>query len=223
LVSDEILKQLTDAVVETDSERVKTLTTEAVKAGISPMDIIKQAIAPGLTIIGNKYNEGEAFMLDLMESGECSAAAMEILRPLLKSENADFFAGRVVIGTVEGDLHDIGKNLVIDMFEANVFEVIDIGIDVPPDKFIEAAIKHNADIVGASAIIGPVKYMQGKINEKLIEAGIRDKVKYIIGGWGVSDEWVKQVGADAFGDDAWDGAKKALQLMEDLKQERGGK
>lgn len=215
-----LFEQIKQAVLDEDENLVKSLVNKALEAKLPAYDILMKGLHPGLVVAGERYEKMQFFLTDLMLVGEITTAVMDIIKPYLKSEKAKT-SGKVVIGTVEGDIHDIGKNIVIAMLCGAGFDVYDIGIDQPSKKFAEKAMEVNADIVGASAILGAVKFRVREIHEELSNARIRDKVGLVCGGWGFTEEVARSFGADAVGDDAVDGLKKIEELVQRLKEKRG--
>lgn len=216
-----LFEQIKQALLDEDEELVEDLVNKALKAKIPSYDILMKGLHPALVAAGEKYEKMEFFLTDLMLIGEATKTVMDIIQPHLKAEKAEV-SGKVVIGTVEGDIHDIGKNIVIAMLSGAGFEVHDIGIDQPSKNFVEKAIEVNADIVGASAILGATKIRVKEINEELGKAGIRDNVGLICGGWGFTEEVAKNFGADAHGEDAVDALRKIEELTKWVKEKRSG-
>lgn len=215
-----LFEQIKQAILDENEELVIDLVKKALDARIPAYEILMKGLHPGLISAGEKFEKMEFFLTDLMLVGEATKAVMDVLQPHLETEKAEV-SGKVVIGTVEGDIHDIGKNIVIAMLSGAGFEVHDIGIDQPSKNFVEKAIEVNADIVGASAILGAVKFRVKEINEELKKAGIRDKVGLICGGWGFTEEVAKKFGADTYGEDAIDALRKTEELVKWLKEKRG--
>jgi len=214
----ENFKQLVDAVVNGNEETAKASAQKLMDSGVDPMEAIMKGVCEGLNIVGQKYEAKEYFYPDLVCGADAAMVAMNIIKPHIKKGTAEF-KGTFVIGTVEGDLHDIGKGLVATMVEANGFKVIDLGVDIPATKFAEAAKQHKANIVGASATLaGGVKMEQKKIQEELVAAGIRDKIGYIIGGVVSDAQWARTIGADAYGKDCVEAVKISLELMQKLRE-----
>jgi methylmalonyl-CoA mutase cobalamin-binding domain/chain len=182
--------------------------------GKAPMDIIEE-LRKGVTIIGDKFEKSEVFLTELIMGGEIFKEAMKILKPVLTKQNAKVNKiGVAVIGTVQGDLHDIGKNIFVSLMDASGFEVYDLGVDVPPEKFVEAIKNHNANIVGLSALLSAGLYVMKDTVKAIENAGLRKKVKILIGGGIAGEEMTKQmINADGFTDYASVGVKLAKELM----------
>ena len=210
---DTLLENNKQAVIDSDAETIPFLTEKAIKEGFEPLDIIDEALVAGMQVVGEKYECGEYFLPHLIISASGMKKAMEILEPHLQSRNQEIEkAGTVVIGTVQGDIHEIGKTLVATILSANGFKVHDLGVDVSIDKFIEAVREHNADVVGLSALLTTTMTVQRDILEALKEHGLRDKVKVIIGGAPVNKDWAEKIGADGFADDAM----RAVAVLKEL-------
>lgn len=194
---DEIQK----AVFEGNVERVKNLAESLVAAGEDPLAIIDDGLIAGMNIVGTRFKEGDMFVPEVMMCASAMNAGVDVVRPLVKGEDIKS-AGVIVIGTVKGDLHDIGKNLVCMILRSAGFEVIDLGVDIAPEKFIEAINKYNPKIVGMSALLTTTMPAMKETIETITEEGLREKVKLIVGGAPVSREFAEQIGADGYGDDA---------------------
>ena len=207
----EILEKLEAAINDLDDDEVNRLLEEGLKAGVPPMEMVLDGLNPGLTIIGEGFAKAERFMSDLVLAGDIMTAAMDILGPALE-KGGKGTGDTMVIGTVEGDLHNIGKRIVSAVFTGGGYRVVDIGEDQPASEFVKAAKELKACVVGAHATINPVKPYCKVIHEALAEAGIRDDMLFIIGGWEMTQEWCNEVGADAFGADALDGLNKVKML-----------
>ncbi len=206
------LDTIYDAVLDGDAKGATAAVEAALAAGESPSAILNDACIPAMAEVGALFEEGEKFVPEMLISARAMAAAMTILRPLLVEAGVKN-VGKVVLGTVHGDLHDIGKNLVGMMLEGAGFEVIDLGTDVPPQKFVAAVQEHQPDIVGMSALLTTTtKSMPATLNA-LAEAGVRDQVKVIIGGAPITDDFAKKIGADGFAADAGSAARAARALM----------
>ena len=218
----EILEKLKEAIVELDEEEVDRLINEALEAGVEPLSIIQDGLNPGLTIIGDGFQKQERFMSDLVMAGETMTEAMDKLRPIMESGGGPALE-TMVIGTIEGDQHNIGKRVVSAVFIGAGYRVVDIGENKPAEEFVKAAKELKATIVGASAILGPQKPYCKVVNQALIDAGIRDDVIYIIGGWGMTQEWCDNVGADCYGDNALEALHKVQMIRSGELPKRGSK
>jgi 5-methyltetrahydrofolate--homocysteine methyltransferase len=201
---EEILSKIREAVVNLDIDNIQRLCKEALEAGIPPYEIVMEGMSKGMEIVGEKYERNEYFLAELIMAGEVMKEGMNILEPYLKSGEVKKI-GKVVIGTVRGDLHDIGKNIVVTLLNAAGFDVVDLGVDVPPEKFVEAVKEHKPHIVGMSALLTTTMVEMENVIKALKEAGLRDKVKVIIGGAPITREFAEKIGADAAARDAVEG------------------
>jgi len=193
-------------------DEVTELTKEALDGGSSPQDILEQGLLAGMEVVGKRFKANEMFIPEVLRCAKCMHGAMEILRPLL-AEAGVKTAGTFVIGTVKGDLHDIGKNLVGMMFEGAGFEVIDLGIDLEPQAFIDALKEHKATLFGMSALLTTTMPKMGETINAIEEAGIRDQIKIMIGGAPVTAEYAKEIGADAYASNAASAVDKGKELL----------
>jgi corrinoid protein of di/trimethylamine methyltransferase len=210
----EILNQLQEAVIAGDPDQARQLTAQALGADIAPLVAIDQALNPGMQTVGDKYDCGDYFIPDLMMAAEAMKAAMEVLEPeLMAREEQRQILGTVVIGTVEGDIHEIGKSLVATMLGAAGFQVHDLGVDVPVGRFIEQVQETGADVVGLSALLTTTMRNQEAVLEALQEAGLRDQVKVVIGGAPASPDWAQTIGADAYAENANEAVGVVKQLL----------
>ncbi len=208
----DILKELADAVAEGEEELAVELTKKAVDAGLEPVEIINDGLTVGINVVGERFGAGEYFLPDLLLGAKAMEAGINILEPLMAGGEREFI-GRVIMGTVEGDLHSIGKNIVINMLKAAGFEVFDLGVDVPTSKFVEEIKRLNPDIVGISALLTSTMRKQQEIIEFLKEQGMRDKVKVMIGGAPISQSWADKIGADGYAEDAIGAVEIAKNLL----------
>jgi 5-methyltetrahydrofolate--homocysteine methyltransferase len=208
----DILKEVAEAVIEGDEDAVPELTRKALEAGIEPLRIINEGLTPGIEVVGDRFAAGEYFLPDLLLGAKAMEAGIAVLEPLLAGVNREFI-GRVIMGTVHGDLHSIGKNIVIMMLKSAGFEVIDLGVDVPTDRFIEKIKELKPDIVGISALLTTTVGKQKEIIETLKEEGLRDSVKVMIGGAPINQTWADQIGADGYAEDATTAVKLARRLI----------
>jgi len=200
------IAELRDKLVELDFEGAKKAAQDALDAGVSPQKIVTGGIGEGMNIVGQKFEKSEYFLSELIVAGEVAKEVTQLLQPHLKGTQLKKL-GKVVIGTVRGDLHDIGKNIVAMMLETAGFEVIDLGSDVPAEKFVDAVKKHNPDIVGMSALLTVTMTEMATVIQQMKDSGVRKKVKVIVGGAPLTDDYAKSIGADAFGRDAVQGAE----------------
>ncbi|MGI6406155.1 MAG: cobalamin B12-binding domain-containing protein [Syntrophaceticus sp.] len=200
-MSQEALKNVLDAVVEGEVEDVAEFTEKAVAAGVKPLDILNEGLVKGIEVVGERYATGDYFLPDLILGAKAMDAGIGIIEPLLTSEKREFL-GRVLMGTVEGDLHDIGKNIVMMMLKSNGFEVFDLGVDVPSKVFVEKVKELKPQVIGISALLTTTVDKQKEIIELLQEEGLRDQVKVIIGGAPINQAWSEKIGADGYGEDA---------------------
>lgn len=203
--------KLYDAIVDGNDKLAAAVTRQAIDAGVDPGRLISETMMPAMAEVGRLFEEEEYFVPELLLAGRAMKAGLVLLRPLLASSGAQS-TGRVVIGTVKGDMHDIGKNLVASMMEGAGFEVIDLGIDVAPETFIEAIREKKPQIVGMSALLTVTMPSIKATIEAITAAGVRDQVKIMIGGAPVTADYAREVGADAFGENASVAATIARRL-----------
>lgn len=212
-MSNVIFKKLTQAVLVGDMDGVPGLCKEAADAGIEPMAIITEGMAPGARAAGTKFSNGEYFLPQLVLAGEAMKAGLEVLLPMITAEAQAQAKGVVVVGSVEGDVHDIGKNIVAALLLANGFHVVDLGIDVPAADFIEKAKSEKADIVAMGSYMSTTLPQMSTVINALKEAGLRDQVKIMVGGAAVTQAFADKIGADSYGEDAAQAVEKAIQLV----------
>jgi len=208
----ENFKSVYQGVLEGDLEGVRESVGKAVQAGLNADKILKEGLIPAMTEVGRLFEEGEYFVPEMLVAARAMQGGLEILKPLLVEEDVKP-VGKVVIGTVKGDLHDIGKNLVAMMMEGVGFEVIDLGTDVPPDKFAEQVREKGADIVAMSALLTTTMTNMAAVIKAITEAGLREKVKIMIGGAPITDDYTRKIGADGYAQDASQAAKLALSFI----------
>ncbi len=213
-MTEELFKQMAQAVIDGDEESAADLAQQALDKGIDPLEAINQGFTPGMDVVGELYSSGEYFLPDLILGGEAMKAALGVLEPALQAAGQERkVLGTVVLGTVKGDIHEIGKALVGSMLSANGFLVHDVGIDVEADEFVAQAREHNADIVALSALLTTTMLHQREVIEHLSEAGLRERVKVMVGGSPVTQAWADDIGADGFAEDAANAAVVAKRLM----------
>ncbi len=212
--NERLFEAMAQAVIDGLPERARHLADEALRAGIDPLTAIEQGFKPGMDVVGDGFARGELFIPDLMMSGEALKAAIAALEPeLMKRKQERQVPGRVVIGTVQGDIHEIGKTLVATMLAANGFEVHDLGVDVSPQQFVDAVRQVNADVVGLSALLTTTLLNQETVILTLKEAGLRDRVKVIVGGVPASPEWAQEIGADGYAENATEAVAVVRKML----------
>ena len=213
-MSNDLLEKITASLIEGRPDETTDLTQQALEAGLEPLTIINDGLTVGMNIVGEKFQTGEFFLPNLVIAASGMNKAMEILEPELKSrKQAAESLGTVVIGSVAGDIHEIGKTLVGTMLSASGFQVYDLGVDVPNEVFISKVKETGAGILGLSALLTTTMTIQRKVIKELEEAGIRDKVKVLIGGAPISQEWADTIGADGYAEDAIGAVELAKNLV----------
>jgi corrinoid protein of di/trimethylamine methyltransferase len=211
---EELFEAMRQSVIDGDSAAASSLAEQALATGVPPLDAIDLGYVPGLSYVGQQFGEGELFLPDMMLAARSMQKALAVLEPELKRlATQRTVVGRVVMGTVKGDIHEIGKNLVGMMLSTSGFEVTDLGVDVPPERFVEAAREKNADIVGVSALLTTTMAGQRTVVESLAAAGLRPGVRVIVGGAPASQTWADEIGADGYSEDAIGAVSLARRLM----------
>jgi corrinoid protein of di/trimethylamine methyltransferase len=206
------LQPLYDAVLEGQAPTARSLVQQALDEGVGPQELLDRYLVPAMDEVGRRFEANEYFVPELLIAARAMKGALELIRPLLAESGAEP-AGRVVIGTVRGDLHDIGKNLVAAMLEGGGFEVIDLGVDVPPEKFIAAAQENQAQIIAMSALLTTTMPGMKTTLEAIRQAGMRERVKVMVGGAPVTQRYADEIGADGFSDNASGAVRVARELM----------
>ena len=212
MTRDELLTELYDRTLTGNAPAVLELTMRGLADGLGPETLLYEALIPSLEEVGARFERGDFFVPEMLIAGKAMAGALEILRPLLAETGAEQI-GTVVMGTVKGDVHDIGKNLVNIMFEGAGFQVIDLGVQVSPEKFVNAVKAHKPDIVGFSAFLTTTMPMFKANINALTKAGLRDQVIVMVGGAPVTQEYANVVGADGYAADASAAVVKAKELI----------
>lgn len=206
------LKEIAEALIAGNAPKVKELTHKALEEGIGAGIIIKDGLIAGMSVVGERFKKNEVYVPEVLIAARAMHAGLDILKPLLAEGELEPI-GTFVIGTVKGDLHDIGKNLVSMMMEGAGFKVINLGVDISPDKFVEAVKEHKPDVVGLSALLTTTMTAMKDTIEALEAAGVRDQVKVIIGGAPVTQNYSDEIGADGYGPDASSAVDVAKALL----------
>jgi corrinoid protein of di/trimethylamine methyltransferase len=213
-MSEELFKKMAQSIIDGDSDVARSLAKESIIQKVNPLDAIRKGYVVGVNTVGAAFGSGEAFLPELVMAGEAMKAAVAVLDPEMKKMGTQrTMLGKIVIATVEGDIHEIGKSLVATMLGASGFEVFDLGVDTPSEKIIGKAMEVNADIIAMSALLTTTMVKQKEVIEQLEKGGLRKKVKIMVGGAPVTRDWVNSIGADGFSEDAIGAVKIAKQLM----------
>jgi corrinoid protein of di/trimethylamine methyltransferase len=213
MMTSEIFTQLTNSLIDGDPDATIALTKQALEAGIEPMSIIREGLMPGMNAVGDKFSCGEYFLPDLIIAADGMRGAMELLEPELHARQQTVESpGTVVLGTVAGDIHEIGKSLVGTMLSANGFKVHDLGVNVPTSSFIQKVRETDANLIGLSALLTTTMTVQRDIIRELTEAGLRSQVKVMVGGAPVTRSWAEEIGADGYAEDALGAVQLARKL-----------
>ena len=213
-MSEELLKAMAQSVIDGDADQAVELARQALAQGIAPLDAINKGFVIGVNEVGRQYSCGDMFLPDLVMAGEAMKAAVAVLEPEMQRTGAERkMLGKVVLGTVKGDIHEIGKTLVGTMLTANGFQVFDLGTDVPTMKFVDKAREVNADIVGLSALLTTTMTGQREVIEALDDVGLKGKVKVMVGGAPVTRSWADEIGAQGYSEDAIGAVAVAKKLM----------
>ena len=213
-MAEEMHQKLAQAVIEGEPEDAEALAKEALEQGLDPLACITNGLTRGIQEVGKLFASGEYFLPELIIGADAMKAALDILEPMLMGDQKRDVVGRVVLGTVDGDLHEIGKTLVGTMLTANGFQVKDIGVDKKADEFVAAIKEFDADIVGASALLTTTMLQQRKLVEAVEAAGLRQDVKILIGGAPVTENFAKEIGADGYAEDAISAVDMAFRLID---------
>lgn len=210
----ELFASMAQSVIDGEVEDAERLARQAIEQGVDPLDAINRGFVIGVNHVGEEYAAGEMFLPDLVLAGEAMKAAVAVLDPEMQRRGTKRqMLGTVVIGTVDGDIHDIGKTLVATMLAASGFQVYDMGVDVPVQTFLEKARETSADVVGLSALLTTTMVKQKDVIEALEEAGLRPQIKVMVGGAPVTRTWAEEIGADGFSEDAIGAVAVAKELV----------
>ena len=206
------LKQLHDAVLNGDAKTAKSVTEQAIADGVEPLKLVQECMVPAMSEVGRRFECNDYFVPELLLSARAMKSAMELIRPLLTAQGAQP-VGRVAIGTVKGDLHDIGKNLVAAMLEGGGFEVLDLGVNVSPDQFVATVKEKNANVVALSALLTTTMPSMKTTIDALQQAGVRQQVKVLIGGAPITQKYADEIGADGYSDNAAEAVNLAKRCL----------
>jgi 5-methyltetrahydrofolate--homocysteine methyltransferase len=209
---EELYGRISAGVISGDAASIKELTQQALDEGASAIDVLQKGLVPGMDHVGAEFRKGEMYVPEVLLSARAMHGAMNILRPLLAETGAEL-SGLIVLGTVKGDLHDIGKNLVGMMLEGAGFEVVDLGVNVEPAKFVEAIRDSKPNVVAMSALLTTTMHAMQETINAIKEAGVRDQVKIMVGGAPVTADFAEKIGADGFASNASAATEKAKQLI----------
>jgi corrinoid protein of di/trimethylamine methyltransferase len=213
-MSKELFDAMSQSIIDGDADAAAALATRSITDGLDPLVVIDEGFVPGLHDVGDRFATGELFLPDMMLAARAMKAAVAVLEPeMTRRASRRTVLGRVVIGTVKGDIHEIGKNLVAMMLTASGFEVHDLGVDVPVERFVEKAAEVEADIVGVSALLTTTMTGQRTVVEQLAAAGLHPGVRVIVGGAPVTSSWAAEIGADGYSEDAVGAVALAKRLM----------
>lgn len=204
--------ELGSALLTGDSAAVFQLTEAALQAGNTPSDLLEQVLIPTMDVVGAEYENGIRYIPEMLISAEAMKEAMKILRPLLSASGVAP-RGRILIGTVEGDLHDIGKDLVATMLEGAGYEVVDLGVEVKAERFVEAIREYKPDVLAMSALLTTTMSVMPQVIDQVREEGLRESIKIIVGGAPITVDYAKRIGADGYGDDATAAVSTVRQLL----------
>jgi corrinoid protein of di/trimethylamine methyltransferase len=209
----EIIEQLRTSVIQGDSSQAELAAKRAMEAGIDPLEAMEQGLAKGIREVGEKFQKLDLFLTDMIVAAEAMTAAISVLEKNLPEKGTLQKRGIVVIATVAGDIHDIGKNIVAALLKANSLRVTDLGKDIPSRDIVDQVESAHADVIGLSALLSTTMVAQQEVLMMLQDLKLRDKYKVIVGGAPVTEQWAKQIGADAYGKDANDGVVKVQMLL----------
>lgn len=213
-MSEQLFAAMTQSIIDGEAEDAAELARQALAQGIDPLAAINQGYVPGVQHIGSEFSCGNAFLPELVMAGEAMKAAIAVLEPEMARRGVErTLEGRVVLGTVRGDIHEIGKTLVGTLLSAHGFEVYDLGVDVEVSRFVEKAREVNADLVGLSALLTTTMVVQRQVIQALAEAGLRPGVQVMVGGAPVTRQWATEIGADGYAEDATGAVHLARELM----------
>lgn len=216
-MNESLFSNIRAAIVELDEERLIQLTETAIQSRVDPIEAVEKAYTAGIQEVGKLFERGDYFLPELIQAAEMVKQAVGEMEKHMPSGQVAS-KGKIVLGTVAGDVHDIGKNLVATMLATRGIEVVDIGVDCPVDEFIDRAIAENADLIGASCLLTMTALEQKKLIQRMNERGLRGRFKVIMGGAAIDPAWVKEIGADGFGANLKEAADVALSLLSEKRK-----
>ena len=216
----EVIQSLEQSIIDGDTARAEALSHRVIEEAVDIQTAIEEGLIKGIKKVGSAFGDGDAFLPDLIMSGEAMKIASDILEDALRKagESLQSSGGKIVIGTVKGDVHDIGKTLVATIFKGAGFLVTDLGVDVPGDRFVEAVKQHEPDVLGLSSLLTTSAVEQKNVIDALQSAGLRSKVRVLVGGGAISEQWADEIGADGFAGDAWEAVQVADKLLNRSKE-----
>jgi trimethylamine corrinoid protein len=208
----EIYNEAAESILKGDAQRAYDIARKGLDQGFDPLELMNNGFIPGINQVGDLFETGRLFLPQLIYSASAMEKATGILNAAISNGQA-FLSGKILLGTVEGDVHDIGKTIVVALLKANGFDVIDLGRDVPVDRFINEAEKSGVDVIGSSTLLTTTMEIQHQLEQELKKAGLKGKYKTIVGGAPVTQRWADRIGADAYAQDAGDGVKQLKKLL----------
>jgi trimethylamine corrinoid protein len=208
-----IYKEARQSIIEFNANRAQDVVQQGLDEGIDPMKLLEEAFIPAINEVGDLFGNGRMFIPELVQAADAMQKVTDVINAAMEKSNVERKSAKVLIGTVEGDVHDIGKTIIVSLFKANGFDVLDIGRDVSVERLIEEAEKFGADVIGTSALLTTTMRHQKELEQQLKKAGLREKYKTIVGGAPVTQRWADRIGSDAYAHNAQDGVKKVNQLL----------
>ena len=213
MIEDQIIKEARQSIIDQDKARAIELANQVIAAGLDPLELMSGAFIPGINEVGDRFGRGLLFLPELVQAADAMQGVTDVINASLPSQDTQQKKGTILMATVKGDVHDIGKCIVVSLLKANGFHVHDLGRDVDTDRIVEAAVKVNADIIGTSALLTTTMARQKDVETALKSAGLRDSIRTMVGGAPVTGRWAAKIGADAYAEDAQDAVLKARELL----------
>lgn len=213
MIEEQIIKQARQSIIDQDKAKAIDLANQVIAAGLDPMELMTGAFIPGINEVGDRFGRGLLFLPELVQAADAMQGVTDVINASLPEQAAQQEKGTILMATVKGDVHDIGKCIVVSLLQANGFHVHDLGRDVDTDRIVEEAVKVNADIIGTSALLTTTMARQKDVEDALKSAGLRDKIRTMVGGAPVTARWAAKIGCDAYAEDAQDAVLKARELL----------